>query len=505
MSEHRNVTYRFNLRDRSGWFLGLEGPQCIALGLGVLGAGAMLNAGAPGPSIFVPLLLAAGFSLGQWQGRPIHALAPVATTWGLARLGGRHRWRAALPRFRPDGAPVAAQPSLPPALGGTTIEECDVAWTRRGRNEAAAIIRDNAERTATAVLRVSGREFALCERGDQQRLLAQWGDALAAFCAERAPVAKVRWIEWAAPAGLDDQLDYLDQHQSADDASDPVAAYRELLGSAGPMSTRHEVLVAVTVAQRRLRRRRGEEGEVDIDEVLFEEVRLLAGRLDNAGLTAGLPLTPSEVATVFRSRLDPYSTPGNAMARKRSLTELAGLVSVANAGPMNMKSAWDHVRVDRSFHAAYVFAEWPRLEVSPNWLEPLLLHAGAIRTVAVHYEPVAHSRSQRQVDRDSVKLAADEEQRNRSGFRIGARHRRAQAEVAEREAELVAGYPEFEYVGTAHVCAPDRATLERACAEYEQLAAQVGIELRRLDWQHDLALACLLPIGRGIAGKRGLQ
>lgn len=504
MSEQRNVTYRFNLRDRTGWFLGLEGPQCIALGAGVVGAGALLNAGAPGPSVFVPLLFAAGFSLGQWQGRPIHLLAPIAATWGFSRITQGRSWRAPVPRFRTDGSPTATQPSLPPVLSGTTIDESDIAWTRRSRSEAAAIIRDATERTATAVLRVSGREFALCERDDQQRLLAQWGDALAAFCAERAPVAKVRWIEWSAPAGLDDQLGYLARHQTAADDADPVAAYRELLGSAGPMSTRHEVLVAVTVAQRKLRRRRGEEGEASIDETLLDEVRLLSGRLENAGLTASLPLTPTEIATVLRSRLDPYSTPRHTN-RKRSLSEMAGLVSVPNAGPMSIDEAWDCVRVDRSFHVSYAVAEWPRLEVTPNWLEPLLLHAGGIRTIAVHYEPVAHSRSQRQVDRDSVKLAADEEQRNRSGFRIGARHRRAQAEVAEREAELVAGFPEFEYVGTMHICAPDRGSLERSCAEYEQLAAQVGIELRRLDWQHELALACILPIGRGIAGRRGLQ
>jgi hypothetical protein len=55
----------------------------------------------------------------------------------------------------------------------------------------------------------------------------------------------------------------------------------------------------------------------------------------------------------------------------------------------------------------------------------------------IHYEPIPQSRSQRQTDRDNVKLAAEEEQRHRRGFRIGARHRRAQADVVEREAELV--------------------------------------------------------------------
>jgi hypothetical protein len=158
--------------------------------------------------------------------------------------------------------------------------------------------------------------------------------------------------------------------------------------------------------------------------------------------------------------------------------------------------------VDQAVHAAYVVAEWPRLEVPPNWMEPLLLHAGGIRTIAVHYEPVAPSRSQRQVDRATVRLASDEEQRTRTGFRIGARHRRAQSETLDREAELVAGYGELEFTGFVIVTATDLDELERSAAEYEQVAAQSGMELRRLDGRHELALACALPIGRGIAQRR---
>ncbi len=504
MSDSSAPTYRFNLRDRTGWFLGLEGAQCVALGLGIVVAGALLNSGMPAPLVLAPIVAAAGFAFGQWQGRPVHAMAPVALTWGATLARGQHRWVASLPRWRNGSQSARTQPSLPPFLSGTTIEETDEAWTRRGRSEAAAIVRDSVERLATVVLRVGGREFALCERGEQQRLLASWGEALASFCAERSPVASIRWTEWAAPTGLDEQFAYLADHQVAPDDHEAVTTYRDLLGSAGPMATRHEVLVAITVAERKLRPRRTEGAETSIDEILLEEVRLLSGRLENAGLAASQPLTPTEIAQGLRARLDPHAAPGFG-GHKRTLTELSGLVSVPNAGPMSMETSWDHVRVDRSVHASYVIAEWPRLDVPPNWMEPLLLHAGGIRTITVHYEPVPHSRSQRQIDRDTVKLATDEEQRNRSGFRIGARHRRAQAEVTEREAELVAGYPEFEYVGTATITAADRASLERSCAEYEQIAAQVGVELRRLDGQHDLALACSLPIGRGFGGKRGLR
>ena len=74
----------------------------------------------------------------------------------------------------------------------------------------------------------------------------------------------------------------------------------------------------------------------------------------------------------------------------------------------------------------------------------------------------------------------------------------------EREAELVAGYAEFEFVGFLTVTAADEADLARACAEYEQAAAQCGLEIRALDGRHDIGFVCALPIGRGLAARRGL-
>jgi hypothetical protein len=319
-----------------------------------------------------------------------------------------------------------------------------------------------------------------------------------------ATSARERCRRRCACAGLDEQLAYLEEQEASGDSSPAVAAYRDLLAQAGPMATQHEVLVTVTIDQRRVRLRRHAAPDPDAaaEKALLEELQLLSSRLESAGLIVDLPLCPAELANVLRARLDPFGAPRVQARHRRSLAELAGFVSVANAGPLAVQTAWDHVRVDRAVHAAYVVAEWPRLEVPPNWMEPLLLHAGGVRTVAVHYEPVAPSRSQRQVDRESVKLTSDEEQRTRTGFRIGARHRRAQAEVLEREAELVAGYGEFEFVGFVIVTALDVDTLDQSCGEYEQAAAQSGLELRRLDGRHDLALACALPIGRGIAPRR---
>ena len=504
MSAEAQRHYRFGPRDRTGWLLGLSGAQCLAIGAGILLSGVLLSAQVSAVLVLVPLIVGACFAFGRWHGQPLHELAPTALGWATARATRGDAWFADLPRRRAQTPREECALQLPPALDGLVVSEAREAdWTRRGRSEGAAVVRDQREGTLSATLRVRGREFALCERDAQERQLQLWGDALAAFCTERGPVARLRWSEWAAPAGLDESLTYLDEHATQADSRGAVASYRDLLAQAGPMSTEHEVLVTVTVDHRRLRsrRRRPADGTDAAEQALLDEVHLLASRLETAGLIVDLPLSPSEVAGVLRARLDPFGAT-SVRSGRRSLARLAGFVRASNAGPLALRAAWDHVRVDRAVHAAYVVAEWPRLEVPPNWMEPLLLHAGGVRTLAVHYEPVAPSRSQRHVDRETVKLASDEEQRTRSGFRIGAHHRRAQSEVLDREAELVAGYGEFEFVGFVMITAPDLDELDRSCADYEQAAAQAGLELRRLDGRHDLALACGLPIGRGIAPRR---
>ncbi|MGH8922604.1 MAG: SCO6880 family protein, partial [Actinomycetes bacterium] len=361
--------------------------------------------------------------------------------------------------------------------------------------EGVGVIHDRQRRCASASLPVSGREFSLVEQPEQERLLALWGDVLGGFCHERSAGVAVRVTEWATPSGVDDHERFLATRDRRRANRAALASYRELLAEAGAVAVGHEVLVTVTVDYRRARRAAGSTGgrtQAAVD-TLFEEMRLVAQRLEAAGLAVGPPLAPRQSAEVLASRLDP----GAATRRRAGTASLAELVGLAQPGS-TMASVgaleWRHVRVGDCVHRSYWVAEWPRLECGSAWLEPLVLHAGGTRTLSILYEPVTPSRAERRIDRDSTRLAADEEQRSRAGFRIGARHRRIQASVAEREAELVAGYAEMDFAGLLTVSGPDAVALAKACAGYEQAAAQAGIALLALDGRHDLGLACALPL-----------
>ncbi|MGO9876136.1 MAG: hypothetical protein ACLPVY_20370, partial [Acidimicrobiia bacterium] len=92
--------YRFGPRDRTGWFLGLGGVQCIAIGCGILASGVCLNLRLPVPVVFGPLCCAAGFAFGRWNDQPIHELTPIAFGWAVTRATGKTAWFAPPPRHR---------------------------------------------------------------------------------------------------------------------------------------------------------------------------------------------------------------------------------------------------------------------------------------------------------------------------------------------------------------------------------------------------------------------
>src|SRR5581483_10780099 len=169
----RPRVYRFAPRDRTGWLLGLQGPQCMLLAAGVLSTGLLLSTTIPKPIAFAPVVLASVVAFGRWDGDPLYERIGVAIVWAGLRAAHRETWFAALPRHRRDEAAPRVEPSFPPPLAGLAFE------SHRDDGDAPGIIVDSTDATVSVVLRVRGRGFELHERAEQDRLLQAWGDALA--------------------------------------------------------------------------------------------------------------------------------------------------------------------------------------------------------------------------------------------------------------------------------------------------------------------------------------
>lgn len=496
MTEVSARRYRLHPPDGLGVLFGLDGLQLGVLAVAML-TGVLLAAYATAIAGVAVVMVGGAAGLWRVNGQPLLASIPSAVRWARGRAAGEDRWFAPVPLYCD---PSGEQPALPAPLAGQTLLSVDAAAAQVGAGMArVAVVHDERGDMWAATVRVSGRRFALLEPADQDRLVQWWGTALAAFCTERTPVAAVRWTQWSAAAGSRQQRDYLDEHVADDAVPEARAAYEQLLAEAGPLATTHEVLVTLVVAGGRVAvARQQHDRQRAVVETLLNEVGLFARRLEAAGLVVSSPLSPTELARALRVRLDPTCAPVLDQQR-RTLGDRAGLVLPRNAGPLATQTAWTHWRADGSHHRAFVVARWPLLEVPANWMQDLLLHTGAVRSVTVSYEPIPHSTSQRRVLREAARLEADADQRQSKGFRVGARHRRASAAVDEREEELVAGFGELDYAGVVVVTAPGLDELDRACAETVQVAASCGVELRPLDGRHDQAVGVSLPLARGLA------
>jgi hypothetical protein len=478
-------SYRFADANRPGLLLGLGARQAIPIVAGVLFLALVLQ------TPFPPMVGAAGplvgcvVAFGRWRGTPLTETLFPGVRLLLLRRVGRRRW------VRPPLLGDNTNTTLPDALHGLELIQ--------GTDPDLGVIRDRGAGTVSAVLRVRGHGFALASALEQDAMLAGWGAALSPFAREQSPVSQLVWQEWSHPVGSDEHRAFLDTvgvHTRTGHRA--VADYAALVDEQAPVSIAHEVLVTVTVDERKVRaRRRARSRLATALDTLADELRLFSSRLDAAGLSLEAPLSAVEVSAAVRVRSDPAHA-----------TQVAGFVrSLAAAarrgalewGPMVVEPEWGHVHVDGAYHRSYRIAGWPQLPVGADWLSGLLVETHCVRTVTVVFEPVPMGRAARAADREVMAREADADMKTQKGFRVNARERKRLADVEARERELSEGHAEFHFVGIVTVTASDLDQLDDDCADVEQAAAQSMLDLRPLDARHDLGWVAGLPLGRVIS------
>jgi hypothetical protein len=229
---------------------------------------------------------------------------------------------------------------------------------------------------------------------------------------------------------------------------------------------------------------------------LVRETERVAQRLEAADVTVLGALGPGQLARALRTAFDPYAR-SELAALEATDSDRDGL-SETGAWPLGTSEGWDHYRSDGAVHATYWIGGWPRVEVSPMFMDALLGHSGSVRTVAVTFEPLPTARSTREVEAAVTRDRADRELRSRFGQSETARQRQARDATARREAELAAGHGEVRLSGFVTVSGRDRDELRRACSEVLDHAARARLELHRLYGQQADAFTFTLPLCRGL-------
>ncbi len=483
------TTYRFGPLERRGLLGPLSARQAVPVAAGAVAAVIVLDhAPTPAGVIAALLLLVVAVAAATLPvaGDTPAGWVPVAGRWWLRRVRGQHRGLATTPRrgWR-TGAAERPELELPPALRGVELLEIPHG------DRLVGALSDGAGRWLTAVLACRVTSFELLDRETQEQRLAAWGGLLGATAA--TPIRRLQWIERTAPATGDELAGWL--HAARDPGVPPrgvpiVDSYLELIGSSSRVMQDHEILLALQLDATRLRG-----GASESRAALLEHALRVGRMLEQAEIRVLGALSPRQLARALRTAFDPFAR-----------SELAALDAVTpgrpdaalQAGPVATAEGWDCFRADGAMHATFWIAGWPRVDVSPMFMNALLAPSGPVRTVSVTFEPIPPERSTREIEAAITRDQADRELRRRFGQSETARHRLAAEAAARREAELAAGHCEMRFAGFITVSGRDREDLEAACADTLQGAARARLELRRLYGQQRDAFAFTLPLARGL-------
>ncbi len=486
MAEDEAVArYRFGPLERRGLVAGWRGGQLATVSTGLVFA-VLLVRGHPSLAGVVGAVLLVALAVGAatWPiaGRTAEEWAPDALRFAHA---------VAVRRGGARGSPFAA-------LQLFSVET--------GAGRSAAVIHDRAARTYTAVLRARGTGFVLVGAVEKTARVSAWSTVLASLGRPGSAVHRLQWLARCLPDDGVAVRRYWASASALDPDSPAQRSYAALLDAESTSTCVHEVLLALSVdaskAGRAVRAAGG--GHAGACAVVLREMGWLRRQLADCGIEAGEVLDVEEVSEAVRRSFEVEPRPGAEGATQPDLPRNQAGESRAVTRrdrwpwPMATDGEWGRARADGTWHVTYWIAEWPRRDVGPEFIGPLLL-AGVRQSVSLTMEPVASAEAARRIEQARTADIADAELRRRGGFLASARRRRQEEVLVHREHELADGHAQYRFSGYVTVTAADPQALEDACAGTEQAAGRAGLDLRRCYGDQVHALSCTLPLGRGLA------
>lgn len=532
------LRYRFPPLERRGVVAGWRGGQIAAVAISLVLAVLVVRS-RPSVGGIVLALVAAGVGLavGFWPigGRTGEQWLPLVVRWLGSRRGGDRRQAAPGPGRghrvtvgkRVDGAPAVElrdasaglwsgrrdRPFGPDRRGpgrrgpagafeGLTL--AGLPLVRDGSGPALGAVFDARSRTATAVLSVRGHSFALLGPVDQDSRVTAWARVLATLAREGSVVHRLQWVESCLPDDGTAVRRYWESRAVLGADAAAGRSYRSLITEAAPATRQHQMLVALSLRIPRSTRAAtaGGGGPTGVGARLVREVVALHGSLEGADIEVEGIVGPRSLARLIGDAWRPSGgTDGGLDPTSGAPGPGPGPVEDGThphwPWPIAVEPRWDSVHTDGTWHATYWIAEWPRVDVTPDFLGPLFF-APVRRSIAVVMEPVSPTRAARQVAQSRTADLADGELRRRGGFLVTARQTREKQSVEERDVELADGHAQYRFSGYVTVTADTRQGLAQARRVVEQAAGQARIDLRLLYGEQDVAFTCCLPLARGL-------
>jgi hypothetical protein len=334
----------------------------------------------------------------------------------------------------------------------------------------ACMVHDPHAQTLAVTVGVSHPAYVLLSPADQRGRVSAWGRLLGGL-SKSGSCAAIQVLEATVPDPGTGVAGWYERH-GVHDGGWADRNYAQLLDECSHGSSMHRTTITVSLDMRRAARAirdagRGVKGGAV---VLRGQMEVLSYWLRTANLRNDGWLDSASLAVIVRQAYDPAAalsvdSPG---ARLRT------------AGPVGVSEHWDHLRHDSGYSCVLWISEWPRQDVAPNFLHPVIFAQGVRRSLTLVAHPLGTSEALRQIRREKTEVISDSSQKARIGRIADLSDSQEYEDVLAREHALIAGHSDMEFSGFVTVTAPSRDELATAVAQVEQAFVQAACETRVL-------------------------
>lgn len=470
-------TVRFGRRQSRGVLLGFSGLRLAVIGVGlVFFVFPLFLVGPLGVALTLPLwavLIASAFV--PFNGQPAIEAAPMLARWTVRKMGGQTRSKVRASAPRPDGTM---------ALPG------DAAALRFHIDplSGAVMVHDPHRNTLSAVVHVTHPAYVLLSPDDQSRRVSAWSRVMAGLAAS-GTCAGIQILESTLPDPGHGVRGWFAAH-GVHDGSWASKEYAELMQEAAPSSLTHRSLIVLSLDIKKASRaiRDAGRGVKGAAEVLRGDMTNCATALRSADLNVDGWLSAQQLAVVIRQAYDPAAT---------DLAPTDPGAELSTAGPVAVEEHWDHLRHDSGFSTVLWISEWPRIEVFPSFLHPLIFEQGVRKSISIVAKPLGTNEALRSIRKEKVEYITEAAQNAKIGKVADLSAGQEFEDVLSRERALISGHADMRFSGFVAITAPTRGELTAAVAATERSANQCGCETRILFSQQAQAFTvAALPLGR---------
>jgi hypothetical protein len=171
--------------------------------------------------------------------------------------------------------------------------------------------------------------------------------------------------------------------------------------------------------------------------------------------------------------------------------------NLTHAGPVAVSEHWDCLRHDSGWSSVLWLSEWPRIDVSADFLHPVVFSAGVRRSLSLIVRPLSTDVALRQIRKEKTDAVADMAHKQKIGQVADLSDAQEYEDLLSRERSVVAGHTDVEFAGLLTVTAGTREDLESARNQISRAAAQAACEVRPLYGRQAQGFVCAaLPLGR---------